>query len=69
MTALVLIGPMGAGKSSIGRRVAKHLGMPFYDTDTAVVREHGPIADLFVTQGEARFRQLQRQRDAPRRQL
>ena len=61
MTALVLIGPMGAGKSSIGRRVAKHLGVPFYDTDTAVVREHGPIADLFVTQGEARFRQLERQ--------
>lgn len=54
--ALVLVGPMGAGKSAVGRRVAKALGMPFRDTDTVVVREHGPIAEIFVTQGEAAFR-------------
>ena len=35
--AVVLIGPMGAGKTSIGRRVAKALGVPFFDTDIAVV--------------------------------
>lgn len=54
--AVVLVGPMGAGKSAIGRRVAKALGMPFRDTDTVVVRAHGPIAEIFVTQGEAAFR-------------
>ena len=41
--AVVLIGPMGAGKTSVGRRVAKALGRPFFDTDIAIVREHGPI--------------------------
>ena len=35
--AVVLIGPMGAGKTSIGRRVAKTLGRPFFDTDIAIV--------------------------------
>ncbi|MBN9214274.1 MAG: shikimate kinase [Microbacterium sp. SCN 70-200] len=59
--AIVLIGPMGAGKTSIGRRVAKALGVPFSDTDAAVVREHGTIEDLFDTHGEAHFRELERQ--------
>lgn len=58
---IVLIGPMGAGKSSVGRRVAKLLGVGFYDTDTAVVREHGPIADIFARDGEQRFRELERE--------
>ncbi|ALJ20165.1 shikimate kinase [Microbacterium sp. No. 7] len=60
MTALVLIGPMGAGKSSVGRRVAKALDVPFVDTDAAVVRDHGPIDALFATHGEAHFRRLER---------
>ncbi|TDN92944.1 shikimate kinase [Microbacterium sp. BK668] len=60
MTALVLIGPMGAGKTSIGRKVAKALGVSFFDTDIAVVRAHGPIEDIFSIQGEARFRALER---------
>jgi shikimate kinase len=58
--AIVLIGPMGAGKTSIGRRVAKGLGVPFTDTDASIVREHGPIADIFTTRGEAHFRALER---------
>ena len=58
--AVVLIGPMGAGKTSVGRRVAKALGRPFYDTDIAVKREHGPIEDLFTTHGEEHFRVLER---------
>lgn len=58
--ALVLIGPMGAGKTSIGRRVAKALGVGFYDSDIAVVRAHGPIADIFAEQGEQRFREWER---------
>ena len=57
---IVLIGPMGAGKTSVGRRVAKTLGRPFFDTDIAIVREHGPIPELFAQQGEAHFRALER---------
>lgn len=59
--ALVLIGPMGAGKTSIGRRVARALQRPFYDTDIAVVRGHGPIEQIFAEQGEPRFRILERE--------
>ena len=58
--ALVLIGPMGAGKSSVGRRVAKALGVGFFDTDVAIVRAHGPIPELFLGHGEAYFRALER---------
>ncbi|GAA5027408.1 shikimate kinase [Microbacterium fluvii] len=58
--AIVLVGPMGAGKTSVGRRVARALGVPFSDTDKIVVRDHGPIPELFVTHGEARFRELER---------
>lgn len=58
--AIVLIGPMGAGKSSVGRRVAKALGMPFYDSDAAVVAAHGPIETIFAERGEAAFRALER---------
>lgn len=57
---LVLVGPMGAGKSSIGRRVAKALGVPFTDTDSVIVREHGPIAAIFDEHGEPYFRALER---------
>ncbi len=58
--AVVLIGPMGAGKTSVGRRVAKALGRPFFDTDIAVKLEHGPIEELFATRGEPYFRALER---------
>ena len=57
---IVLIGPMGAGKTSVGRRVARELGVTFADTDKVVVRDHGPIADLFTTHGEAHFRAVER---------
>ncbi len=65
-SAVVLIGPMGAGKTSIGRRVAKALALPFADTDAAVAREHGPLEAVFATLGEKRFRELEREavRDA-----
>ncbi|MDZ8172747.1 shikimate kinase [Microbacterium xanthum] len=63
MTAasLVLIGPMGAGKTSIGRKVAKALGRPFYDSDTAVIRAHGPIPQIFAEHGEDVFRAWERE--------
>ena len=57
---IVLIGPMGAGKTSIGRRVAKHLGRRFVDTDVAIALEHGPIPDLFAERGEGAFRVIER---------
>jgi shikimate kinase len=59
--AIVLIGPMGAGKSSVGRRLAKALGVAFYDSDAAVVRSHGPIDALFADHGEEHFRALERE--------
>jgi shikimate kinase len=58
--AVVLIGPMGAGKTSIGRRVAKATGRTFFDTDIAVTRVHGPIEQIFAEHGEPHFRGLER---------
>ena len=58
--ALVLIGPMGAGKTSVGKRVARALELPFFDTDAAISRTHGPIEELFTEHGEAHFRALER---------
>lgn len=58
--AVVFVGPMAAGKTKIGRRVARLLGVGFSDTDKMVVADHGPIADLFARHGEAHFRALER---------
>ncbi|MFT2689078.1 shikimate kinase [Clavibacter zhangzhiyongii] len=57
---VVLIGPPGAGKTTVGRRVARALGETFTDTDRAVVAAHGSIADIFREHGEPRFRELER---------
>lgn len=57
--SVVLVGPMGAGKSSIGRRLAKALGVRFVDTDSVIAREHGPITQIFAESGEAHFRALE----------
>jgi shikimate kinase len=51
---------MGAGKTKVGRRVARILGVEFIDTDKTVVAEHGPIAQLFTEHGEPHFRALER---------
>lgn len=59
-SALVLVGPMGAGKTSVGRRVARTLGVSFADTDKIVVRDHGPIPELFAQHGEPYFRTVER---------
>lgn len=57
---LVLVGPPGSGKSTIGRVVADRLGVDFRDTDDVVVETAGkPIADIFVDEGEAHFRTLE----------
>jgi shikimate kinase len=58
--AVVLVGPMGAGKTKVGRRVARLLGLDFVDTDKAIVAAHGPIAQIFAEEGEPAFRTLER---------
>ncbi len=59
---LVLVGPPGAGKSTVGRAAAERLGVGFRDTDDDVVAATGStIADLFVTHGEEHFRALERE--------
>jgi len=50
---------MAAGKSTIGRRLARLLDAPFVDTDELIVARHGPIAQLFAERGEAAFRALE----------
>jgi shikimate kinase len=58
---LVLVGPPGSGKTSVGRALAAVLGVPFHDTDAAVERATGrSISDIFVEDGEAAFRELER---------
>jgi shikimate kinase len=52
----VLIGPPAAGKTRLGKRVARILSVPFVDTDTRIAAEHGPIPDIFADHGEAVFR-------------
>jgi shikimate kinase len=58
---LVIIGPPGAGKTKIGKRVARALGLPFADTDKMIVALHGPIADIFAEHGESHFRAIERE--------
>lgn len=57
---VVIIGPPAAGKTRIGRRIAKLLELSFTDTDKQIQAQHGPIPQIFETQGEPRFRQLER---------
>jgi shikimate kinase len=55
--SIVLVGMMGAGKSSVGRRLAVRLGIPFIDADTEIEKAAGmSVADIFSRHGEAEFR-------------
>ena len=55
--SIVLVGMMGVGKSSIGRRLATRLGIPFVDADTEIEKAAGmSITDIFAHRGEADFR-------------
>jgi 3-dehydroquinate synthase len=54
---IVLVGPMGSGKSTLGRALAARLGLGFIDVDERIVAEAGrSIAELFASEGEAGFR-------------
>jgi shikimate kinase len=55
--SVVLVGMMGVGKSSIGRRLAGRLAVPFVDADTEIEKAAGmSISDIFARHGEADFR-------------
>ena len=59
--AVVLVGLMGAGKSSVGRRLAKHLNLDFVDADDEIVKAAGcSIEDIFELYGEEAFRDVER---------
>ncbi|MFC9178577.1 MULTISPECIES: 3-dehydroquinate synthase [Streptomyces] len=58
---VVLVGPMGVGKSTVGELLAARLGTGYRDTDADVVAEAGkPIAEIFYDEGEEHFRALER---------
>lgn len=57
--AVVLVGPMGAGKTTFGKKLAKKLGLSFADTDRLIAKDHGSITKIFERTGEESFRQLE----------
>ncbi|WP_433517491.1 shikimate kinase [Nonomuraea sp. CA-143628] len=62
MIKAVLIGPPGSGKTTLGRLLAGLLGVSFRDTDADVEATAGkPVSDIFIEEGEARFRELELQ--------
>lgn len=57
---IVLIGPPGAGKSSIGKALAKELNLDFIDSDSEIEKiSHKKIAEIFIEDGEPAFRLLE----------
>lgn len=56
---IVLVGPMGAGKTTLGKKLAKSLSVPFLDTDKEISKAHGQIAALFQSIGETAFRDIE----------
>ena len=58
---VVLVGLMGSGKSAVGRRAAKQLGIGFKDSDQLIVKAAGiNIAEIFELAGEVKFREMER---------
>jgi len=61
VSAIVLVGPPSAGKTSVGLLLAAELGVPFADTDDLVAAAAGkPVGDIFIEDGEQVFRELER---------
>jgi shikimate kinase len=60
--SIALVGLPGSGKSSVGRQLAKRLGVPFADSDAVIEERIGePIRSFFEREGEARFRDIEQQ--------
>ena len=60
MKNIILIGFMGCGKSSVGKRLAQTLNYEFLDTDALIEEEQGrSISEIFATDGEAAFREME----------
>ena len=58
----VIVGAPGAGKTSVGRRAADRLGVEFVDSDALVEARAGkPVSDIFLDDGEAEFRRMERE--------
>ncbi|MEU9915541.1 shikimate kinase [Streptomyces sp. NPDC051001] len=58
---VVLVGPMGVGKSTVGQLLAARLGVGYRDTDDDIVAEQGrTIAEIFVDEGEPVFRAIEK---------
>ncbi|WP_235919413.1 shikimate kinase [Aureimonas psammosilenae] len=58
--SVVLVGLMGAGKSTVGRRLAQRLSLPFFDSDNEIeAASRMTVAELFAAYGEAEFRALE----------
>jgi shikimate kinase len=57
--AIVLVGPMGVGKTTIGKKLAKKLQVPFVDTDVLITKEYGEIPKIFEELGEVKFREFE----------
>jgi shikimate kinase len=61
MARVVLVGPPGSGKSTVGAALAELLGLPLHDTDAAIEAGQGrTISDIFIEDGEPAFRALER---------
>ena len=56
---LILCGMMGAGKTTVGIKIAKKSGRRWYDTDEVIAQKYGKITDIFVKKGEPYFRDLE----------
>lgn len=56
---IVLVGPAGVGKTTVGKKLANSLGLTFLDTDALFVKDHGPISEFFAANGESAFRRLE----------
>ena len=61
MPPIILIGPPGAGKTSVGKALAKKLALNFLDSDKVVEEKSGKsIPEIFITDGEPAFREMER---------
>lgn len=56
---LVLVGPMGVGKTTVGKKLAKELNTSFVDTDKLISAQHGSISSVFERLGEPGFREIE----------